>query len=124
MDQIYLFRNGHWQFVQKYILENTKYAVATGGTPITTWLPNQIEACLRYEKAILDQIDGNQLPADDGDANGLSATWTFLVSKLADKMNLLTSQEHELRKADYDANLVYTVNEKYGLSDKGTSVSP
>ena len=46
VDEVYLFRNGHWQFVQKYIMSNTKYAFATGGTPITTWLINQIESVL------------------------------------------------------------------------------
>ena len=30
VNEIYLFRNGHWQFVKKYIMSNTKYNVATG----------------------------------------------------------------------------------------------
>lgn len=34
------FRHMHWNMVQKYIIDNTKYPKATGGTPITTWLPN------------------------------------------------------------------------------------
>jgi len=45
-EEIYLFRNGHWQFVQKYIMQNTAYPKATGGTPITSWIPNQIKAVL------------------------------------------------------------------------------
>jgi indoleamine 2,3-dioxygenase len=32
--------------VKRYIIDNVKYPRATGGTPITTWLPNQIGACL------------------------------------------------------------------------------
>ena len=32
-EEIYAFRNGHWQFVQKYIMQNTAYPKATGGTP-------------------------------------------------------------------------------------------
>mgnify|MGYP000574640400 CR=1 FL=1 len=43
LEEIYHFRNGHWQFVQKYIMANTKYAKATGGTPIISWLPNQMK---------------------------------------------------------------------------------
>ena len=46
-EEIYLFRNGHWQFVQKYIMQNTAYPKATGGTPITSWIPNQIKAVLK-----------------------------------------------------------------------------
>ena len=49
-EEIYLFRNGHWQFVQKYIMQNTAYPKATGGTPITSWIPNQIKAVLSAMK--------------------------------------------------------------------------
>ena len=28
LEEIYLFRNGHWQFVQKYIMQNTAYPKA------------------------------------------------------------------------------------------------
>jgi len=35
LEQVHNFRNGHCMFVQKYIMANTKYNVATGGTPIT-----------------------------------------------------------------------------------------
>jgi hypothetical protein len=34
-------------------MSNTKYAFATGGTPITSWLINQIEAVLEFEKVIV-----------------------------------------------------------------------
>ena len=56
INEIYLFRNGHWQFVKKYIMSNTKYNVATGGTPLNLWLPNQIRACLDKMNEILHII--------------------------------------------------------------------
>lgn len=59
VDEVYLFRNGHWQFVQKYIMSNTKYPKATGGTPITSWLINQIEAVLKYEGHIIDALNAH-----------------------------------------------------------------
>ena len=40
MHKTFAFRQLHWSMVRKYILDNTKYPKATGGTPITTWLPN------------------------------------------------------------------------------------
>jgi indoleamine 2,3-dioxygenase len=46
MHATFKFRHQHWGMVKKYIIDNTKYPKATGGTPITTWLPNQIGACL------------------------------------------------------------------------------
>eukprot|EP00386_Alphamonas_edax_P001093 GDKI01003187.1.p1 GENE.GDKI01003187.1~~GDKI01003187.1.p1 ORF type:complete len:530 (-),score=174.48 GDKI01003187.1:114-1703(-) len=57
VDEVHEFRNGHWMFVQKYIMPNTKYELATGGTPITSWLPNQISATLSYLEEILAELD-------------------------------------------------------------------
>lgn len=53
--EIYDFRNGHWHFVQKYIMANTRYPVATGGTPIVSWLPNQIHATLNAMKRVVEK---------------------------------------------------------------------
>ena len=61
VNEIYLFRNGHWQFVQNYIMKNTTYNVATGGTPLNMWLPNQIEACLNCMDDILFMINESKL---------------------------------------------------------------
>lgn len=58
VDQIYHFRNGHWQFVQKYIMVNTDHPVATGGTPVIYWLPNQIGCCLEYLQDLIDLGSG------------------------------------------------------------------
>jgi len=89
VDQIYAFRNGHWQFVQKYIMRNTTYLVATGGTPLNLWLPNQIRACLDKMDAIFAKIphDGTaDLPAD------LSTMYGTLKAEQDNKKSLLASQ--------------------------------
>lgn len=65
INEIYNFRNGHWQFVQKYIMINTKYDQATGGTPITTWIPNQLEAALKYMEEIIKEINISNLNDED-----------------------------------------------------------
>ena len=61
LEEIYHFRNGHWQFVQKYIMANTKYAKATGGTPIISWLPNQMKAVMNEMKNVIKLIGNNKL---------------------------------------------------------------
>ncbi len=99
-EEVHNFRNGHWMFVQKYIMENTKYQVATGGTPITTWIPNQIEAVLNYMGIILKKIQDPE----------------FLEAKNPDWINrckVLIRQVEELRKVDYDVNLVYELEGQY-----------
>ena len=37
-------------------MANTKYAKATGGTPIISWIPNQITAVLNYMSDVIDLI--------------------------------------------------------------------
>lgn len=44
--QIREFRHRHWNFVKEYILKHTTHPVATGGSPIITWLPNQLDGVL------------------------------------------------------------------------------
>ena len=99
-EEVHNFRNGHWQFVQKYIMENTKYQVATGGTPITTWIPNQIEAVLNYMNLILEKISDRE--------------FVELKQKdLASRCRVLFGQIEELRKVDYNVQLVYELEGKY-----------
>ncbi|KAK7519143.1 indoleamine 2,3-dioxygenase gamma type [Phyllosticta citriasiana] len=40
------FRWRHWCFTREYILKHTAHPTATGGSPIVTWLPNQLQAVL------------------------------------------------------------------------------
>ena len=47
LDQVRDFRNRHWSFTKEYIIKRSTHPVATGGSPITTWLPNQLGAVLK-----------------------------------------------------------------------------
>lgn len=107
VDEVYYFRNGHWQFVQKYIMENTKYPKATGGTPITSWLVNQIEAVLKYENDIISEI------------LKLNNTYNHsLIKTYQSKVELLQRQVEEMAKNDIDVQLIYLKNKELGLEDK------
>lgn len=46
MNQVRDFRWRHWCFTREYILKKTSHPVATGGSPIVTWLPNQLLAVM------------------------------------------------------------------------------
>ncbi len=37
-------------------MSNTKYAKATGGTPIISWIPNQIKSVLNFIEVIIDEL--------------------------------------------------------------------
>ena len=107
LDEIYYFRNGHWQFVQKYIMANTKYAKATGGTPIISWIPNQITAVLNYMSDVLELIPDNSNFLD-------KALFTQQLSK---KISLLEKQLQLLHGDNYNAEDVFALNKKHKLND-------
>ena len=114
LEQIYHFRNGHWQFVQKYIMANTPYAKATGGTPITTWLPNQITAVLQQMEEVIHSI--NQLTSSP-DEKGIQLLSNNQAT-LQHKKQLLAEQLSMVSKETYSADTLFSLNSRYGLSDQ------
>jgi len=114
IDEIYLFRNGHWQFVQKYIMSNTKYPKATGGTPIISWIPNQICACLKAEQDIIDLCKSFY---SEEWANETKDIYEKISHSYNSKCNLIQSQIEELKSVDYDIELIYNLNDKLNLED-------
>ena len=114
LEQIYHFRNGHWQFVQKYILANTPYAKATGGTPITTWLPNQITAVLQQMEEVIHSINQLTTAPDEKGIQLLRNNQTTLQHK----KQLLAEQLSMVSKETYSADTLFSLNSQYGLSDQ------
>ena len=114
VDEIYLFRNGHWNFVQRYIMANTKFENATGGTPITSWLVNQIDAVLRYEEKIMLSIDDLSSSLEDENLK----IYNKLKETLSNKKKLLLEQVEEMRNKEYDVDKIYEKNKEYLLEDK------
>lgn len=47
--------------MQEYIIKRTAHPVATGGSPIVTWLPNQLDAVLQQMITTDSVIDRNAL---------------------------------------------------------------
>jgi indoleamine 2,3-dioxygenase len=114
LEQIYHFRNGHWQFVQKYIMANTPYAKATGGTPITSWLPNQLKAVMQQMQDVLDSIASLQVEMDEVTSSIVSSNQTTLPHK----QKLLEEQLAMVAGEQFSAEKVFNLNEKFGLKDQ------
>ena len=112
LEEIYHFRNGHWQFVQKYIMANTKYAKATGGTPIISWLPNQMKAVMKEMNNVIDLIEINNLSSEASDL------YNNIKNKIDKKVELLDHQLDLINKKSFSADKVFELNKKYNLSDK------
>lgn len=113
VDEVFHFRNGHWQFVQRYIMANTKYAKATGGTPITTWIPNQLEATLKREDELINAIELLDEPFGWPETEEI---YKRIKEDHPKKVQILHNQIEELQKRNYDAGLVYKMNDKFAES--------
>ena len=105
-EEIYRFRNGHWQFVQKYIMQNTVYPKATGGTPITSWIPNQIKAVLKAMKVLSLALEKD--PQWD------SESWQETYER---KVSLLNKQLALVAVEAFDPKAVFELNKIHGEQD-------
>jgi len=108
LDEVYAFRNGHWQFVQKYIMANTVYPKATGGTPIISWIPNQLKAVLATMKHTFAHMP-THTPGFDRDA------WLDAYHR---KEQLLDKQLQTLHGEKYNPDEVFQMNAQFGLEDQ------
>jgi indoleamine 2,3-dioxygenase len=104
VEQITLFRIGHWQFVQKYILAHTRHATATGGTPITSWLPNQIDACFARMDQLLGYADPHKLSESERRWHG------NMSQRLNERRRILTEQRALLENPAFDPREIYARN--------------
>ncbi|KAI9167717.1 Indoleamine 2,3-dioxygenase [Paramyrothecium foliicola] len=84
LNQVRDFRWRHWCFAREYILKRTSHPTATGGSPIVTWLPNQLEAVLG------EMVNINEEALRE-DAQGLGKT-------CEDIMDMALRQRETLRK--------------------------
>jgi indoleamine 2,3-dioxygenase len=85
LNQVRDFRWRHWCFAREYILKRTSHPTATGGSPIVTWLPNQLSAVMAEMEHIYQSAHG-----DGGD-------WD-LGEECRDIMDLVSRQKETLDK--------------------------
>jgi indoleamine 2,3-dioxygenase len=86
VDQIRAFRHRHWNFTKSYIIKYTNHPVATGGSPIVTWLPNQLGTVLEQMLEVGGNINRNNLTDENRDS--LDA-----ISKRADAQKRVLERE-------------------------------
>ncbi|KAL2175756.1 uncharacterized protein P884DRAFT_278907 [Thermothelomyces heterothallicus CBS 202.75] len=64
LNQVRDFRWRHWCFAREYIIKRTSHPTATGGSPIVTWLPNQLAAVMDEMVRLYEQVGGAGLGAE------------------------------------------------------------
>ena len=65
LDKNRKFRTIHWDLTKAYIITKSKHPVATGGTPIISWLPNNLTAVLNAIGKFGKKSDSKKLSHQD-----------------------------------------------------------
>ena len=58
LNHVRSFRWRHWLFAREYIIRRSKHPTATGGSPIVTWLPNQLIAVMDLMGSVYEGLKG------------------------------------------------------------------
>ncbi|EIN10769.1 hypothetical protein PUNSTDRAFT_100537 [Punctularia strigosozonata HHB-11173 SS5] len=56
VDQIREFRERHWRFTKTYIIKNSSYDLATGGSPILSYLPQNLRTVLVVQEEAVSHL--------------------------------------------------------------------
>lgn len=102
-----MFRKKHWNLTKKYIIQNTKHPTATGGTPITTWLPNQLGATLEYMDDVVKNIDklllsGSKISDIDSEYfNSIKVELSDHIQTVNDEVSILQDKFYNQEHSDF-----------------------
>ena len=92
LDQIAEVRERHWRFTKEYIIRHSKHPVATGGSPITTWLPNQLSSVLKIIEEVSAKVDESKLSPEH------RVLEKELAKRAATQKSILEREVNELKK--------------------------
>ncbi|KAH6631099.1 hypothetical protein B0J18DRAFT_363251 [Chaetomium sp. MPI-SDFR-AT-0129] len=95
LDQVREFRWRHWCFAREYILKRTSHPTATGGSPIVTWLPNQLAAVMEEMVRVYEVAGGSMAGGEGGERTGGK---DVLGAEVEGIMDLVGRQREMLRK--------------------------
>lgn len=85
LDQVREFRWRHWCFAREYIIKRTAHPTATGGSPIVTWLPNQLAAVLAEMENVYGAAGRGGLGKDVEQVMDLAARQKVMLEKEVQK---------------------------------------
>lgn len=107
IDTVREFRQRHWNFTKEYIIKHSKHGMATGGSPIVTWLPNQLGSVIHQMEDLVAQVDASRLGAED------LAVFDRVRKNIDRQRSMLMREVEELSKAYPDQSAYYAKNEVF-----------
>jgi len=93
LDMVREFRMRHWNFTKEYIMRFSKHPVATGGSPITTWLPNQLSSVMDIINDVASKVDPATIPTKE-----LQERFSRIVTVSEAQNRVLKREVEDLKK--------------------------
>ncbi|EAW10917.1 indoleamine 2,3-dioxygenase family protein [Aspergillus clavatus NRRL 1] len=97
LNHVRSFRWRHWLFAREYIIKRTPHPTATGGSPIVTWLPNQLSAVMDLMISIYDTYLAPQKAAGVV-SNGHLAYDASVQKQVEPMMEMVRDQREKLAR--------------------------
>ncbi|KAF4191202.1 hypothetical protein CNMCM8694_002246 [Aspergillus lentulus] len=97
LNHVRSFRWRHWLFAREYIIKRTPHPTATGGSPIVTWLPNQLSAVMDLMVSIYDTYLAPQKAAGVV-SNGHLAYDATVQKQVEPMMEMVRDQREKLAR--------------------------
>lgn len=88
LNHVRSFRWRHWLFAREYIIKRSKHPTATGGSPIVTWLPNQLSAVMEMMEDVYSESGLSKAVSHD------AVEWKWV----SDMMDNVVDQKVKLQK--------------------------
>ncbi|DAA79785.1 TPA_exp: Uncharacterized protein A8136_0558 [Trichophyton benhamiae CBS 112371] len=98
LDHVRSFRWRHWLFAREYIIKRTSHPTATGGSPIVTWLPNQLFAVMDLMIATYDNAVVPMLKNGAGTKGENLGSFDKYKDQVEEMMELVRDQRDKLDK--------------------------
>lgn len=93
LDHVRSFRWRHWLFAREYIIKRTSHPTATGGSPIVTWLPNQLMAVMSLMESVYEDSGLEAKVESEG-----GEQWSFVKGLMANVEEQHVKLDKEVRK--------------------------
>lgn len=97
LEHVRSFRWRHWMFAREYIIKRTPHPTATGGSPIVTWLPNQLFAVMDLMESVYNE-SGLKRIVEEGHEGGESLNQSPEVKAVKEIMDNAIMQREKLDK--------------------------
>ncbi|RVX69635.1 hypothetical protein B0A52_06699 [Exophiala mesophila] len=95
LEHVRSFRWRHWLFAREYIIKRSTHPTATGGSPIVTWLPNQLFAVMDLMEKVYQESGLKSVAESSGGVAGEVNVVKDIMDNVSDARDKL---DKEVRK--------------------------